>query len=191
MLGTEKRVRATHGEGVDDETLKKYHSSSVLAFVAFVLAVGAILLGLAQYTDLTGKSATSANTAAIATAQNRLASIDARLGALETANGQGREMLVNSLISDLGAKADFLADQGLTEDQMARLRQALAPVLPQPAAPAAAIPAAEDPAPPAEIKPMPDPDIAVTAPAEPMPEPMPEPAAEAAPVPASEPAPAQ
>lgn len=180
MLGTEKRVRATHGEGVDEDTLKRYHSSSALAFVAFVLAVGALLLGIAQYTNLSQNPATSANASAIASAQSRLAALDARLAALETANGQDREMLVSSLISDLGAKAGFLAGQGLTDDQKARLLAALAPLLPQPEAPAAqAEPVKETPAP-AEAAAGTPPEAAVEA----APEPAPEVSLEAAPAPA-------
>jgi len=149
MLGTEKRVRSTYGEGMDEDTIKRYHSSSALAFVAFMLAIGALLLGIAQYTTQSGDSAASANASAIAAAQSRLASMDARLAALEGVNGADRELLVNSLISDLGAKAGFLAGQGLSADQKAKLLEALAPVLPQPAAPEPAAAPAEqaEPAP--------------------------------------------
>lgn len=132
MPGTEKDPRAAQGEGgYGKKPQPRQRNSGSLAFVAFVLAVGALLLGIAQYTDLAGNAATSANSAAIAEARNQIAALQGRLDALERANQDERAMIIESIVGDMGAKAAFLARQGLSQDQMDALGQALAPVLPR------------------------------------------------------------
>ena len=120
MLGTEKKLRAIHGNTVGsqaDSPAARAKETAASARAGLVIALLAVILAIGVYVALDAKLTTVAQS--VADLPARVSALDTRMATLENLPAKMRRQLVAERLAEMAATAERLTAGVDTDDQKA------------------------------------------------------------------------